>query len=89
MHLHVVEAGLRRSGLGTEFVRLLARAYFGALQLQRLLCEPNAFNVAPNRTLQAAGFRYLFTHMAQPSSINCPQVTTRWVLELLEFPDET
>jgi RimJ/RimL family protein N-acetyltransferase len=80
MHLHVLEAKLRSSGLGTQFVRLSARAYFKALELQRLFCEPNAFNVAPNRTLQRAGFRYLFTHEAQPSSINFPQITTRWVL---------
>jgi len=81
MHLHVVKAGLRKSGLGAQFVRLSARAYFDTLQLQRLLCEPNAFNVAPNRTLQAAGFRYLFTHKARPSSINFPQTTTRWELD--------
>jgi RimJ/RimL family protein N-acetyltransferase len=81
MHLHVVEAGLRSSGLGTQFVRLSAQAYFETLELQRLFCEPNAFNVAPNRTLQRAGFRYLFTHEAQPSSINYLQSTTRWVLD--------
>jgi RimJ/RimL family protein N-acetyltransferase len=81
MHLHVVEAGLRSNGLGTQFVRLSAQAYFTSLELQRLFCEPNAFNIAPNRTLQRAGFRYLFTHEAQPSSINFPQATTRWVLD--------
>jgi len=81
MHLHVVEAGLRSSGLGTQFVSLSAQAYFTALELQRLFCEPNAFNVAPNRTVQRVGFRYLFTHEAQPSSINFPQTTTRWVLD--------
>jgi RimJ/RimL family protein N-acetyltransferase len=81
MHLHVVEAGLRSSGLGTQFVRLSAQAYFETLELRRLFCEPNAFNVAPNRTLQRAGFRYLFTHESQPSSINFLQSTTRWVLD--------
>jgi RimJ/RimL family protein N-acetyltransferase len=86
MHLHVVEAELRRSGLGTQFVRLSAQAYFKDLELQRLFCEPNAFNVAPNRTLQRAGFRYLFTHEAQPSPINFPQTTTRWVLDQSPTP---
>jgi RimJ/RimL family protein N-acetyltransferase len=81
MHLNIVEAELRRRGLGTQFVRLSAQAYFEALELKRLFCEPNAFNVAPNRTLQRAGFRYLLTHESQPSSINFPQVTTRWVLD--------
>ena len=86
MHLHVVEENLRSTGLGTRFVRLSALAYFEALELKRLFCEPNAFNVAPNRTLQRAGFRYLFTHEAQPSSINFPQVTTRWVLDRPQVP---
>jgi RimJ/RimL family protein N-acetyltransferase len=81
MHLHLLEPHLRNTGLGTQFVKLSARAYFDALQLRRLYCEPNAFNVAPHRTLQRAGFRYLFTHEAQPAAINFPQVTTRWVLE--------
>jgi RimJ/RimL family protein N-acetyltransferase len=81
MHLHVVEEGLRNTGLGNQFVRLSAQAYFEALELKRLYCEPNAFNVAPNRTLQRAGFRYLFTHKAQPAAINFPQVTTRWILD--------
>ena len=79
MHLHVLEPRLRSTGLGTQFVTLSAQIYFEVLELRRLFCEPNAFNVAPNRTLQRAGFRYLFTHEAQPSSINFPQVTTRWV----------
>ncbi|HEY1650820.1 MAG TPA: GNAT family protein [Acidimicrobiales bacterium] len=86
MHLHVVEPGLRGTGLGAQFVRLSAQAYFEVLELQRLFCEPNAFNVAPNRTLQRAGFRYLFTHEAQPSPINFPQVTTRWVLDRFPVP---
>ncbi|HLX77551.1 MAG TPA: GNAT family protein [Acidimicrobiales bacterium] len=81
MHLHILDQENRKQGLGVEFVRESARLYFEALALERLFCEPNAFNVAPNRTLQRAGFRYLFTHEAQPSPINYPQVTTRWVLE--------
>jgi RimJ/RimL family protein N-acetyltransferase len=81
MHLHIVRAPQRRSGFGTEFVRQSAATYMRVLELQRLYCEPNAFNVAPNRTLQRAGFTYLFSHEAAPSSINFVQVTTRWVLD--------
>jgi RimJ/RimL family protein N-acetyltransferase len=81
MHLHILEKARRRSGLGTEFVRLSADEYFRTLELRRLFCQPNAYNVAPNRTLQRAGFRYCFTEEMQPSSINFPQPITRWVLE--------
>ncbi len=82
MHLHIVEPPDRRAGLGTEFVRLSAAHYFQVLELRRLFCQPNAFNVAPNRTLQRVGFRYVCTIAEmQPSSINFPQPLTRWVLE--------
>jgi RimJ/RimL family protein N-acetyltransferase len=81
MHLHIVSPEWRHQGLGTEFVKESARHYFRMLQLKRLYCEPNAFNAAPNRTLQRVGFRYLFTHEAQPNPINFHQATTRWMLE--------
>jgi len=81
MHLHIVDADRRRQGLGTQFVRLSAKAYFEIFELQRLFCEPNAVNVAPNRTLQRAGFRYVLSHACTPSPINFPQVTTQWVID--------
>ena len=71
----------RRNGLGVEFVKKSAKIYFAVLELERLFCEPNALNIAPNRTLQGAGFRYLFTHETTPSPISFPQIATRWVLE--------
>jgi RimJ/RimL family protein N-acetyltransferase len=55
--------------------------YSRALELRRLFCQPNAYNVAPNRTLQRVGFTYLSTEEMQPSFINFVQPVTRWVLE--------
>jgi RimJ/RimL family protein N-acetyltransferase len=81
MHLHILDADRRRRGLGTRFVRLSATEYFDVLELERLYCEPNALNVAPNRTLQRAGFRYDLSHQCTPGPLNFPQVTTRWVLD--------
>lgn len=81
MHLHILRPDRRRSGLGTQFVRQSAAAYFEALQLSRLYCQPNAFNTAPNRTLQNAGFRYQFTAELAPSPMNFRQPVTRWLFE--------
>lgn len=81
MHLHILEPSRRRRGLGTEFVRRSSALYLEAFDLERLFCEPNAFNVAPNRTLQRAGFSYVLSHETTPGPINFHQVTTRWVLE--------
>jgi RimJ/RimL family protein N-acetyltransferase len=81
MHLHIAEEPRRRQGLGTEFVRLSVDEYFRALELKRLFCQPNAYNVAPNRALQRAGFRYVYSAEMAPTVINPPQPITRWVIE--------
>lgn len=79
MHLHIVDPGHRAVGLGTQFVRLTAAHYCDALRLTRLYCEPNAFNLAPNRTLQSAGFRYVRSRRCRPAPINTYQTTTIWL----------
>ncbi len=81
MHLHIISPELRHKGFGVPFVKESARYYFRMLQLHRLYCEPNAFNTAPNRALQRAGFQYQFTHEARPGPINFHQTTTRWMME--------
>jgi RimJ/RimL family protein N-acetyltransferase len=81
MHLHIVDPTNRQAGYGVECVKQTVRLYFDALKLERLFCEPNAFNAAPNRTLQKAGFRYVKTHQTVPGQLNYHQPVTRWVLE--------
>jgi RimJ/RimL family protein N-acetyltransferase len=81
MHLHVIDPERRRRGLGVEAVRKSVALYFELLRLRTLFCEPNAFNVAPNRTLQRAGFKYLKTHMTVPGPLNYHQAVTRWAIE--------
>ena len=81
MHLHVVGSDDRGRGVGSECVRRSVEIYFERLKLKHLFCEPNAFNVAPNRTLQKAGFKYLKTYMTVPGPMNYHQAVTRWVME--------
>lgn len=81
LHLHLLEAERRRRGLGAPFVRLSAARFVEMFALRRLLSEPNALNVAPNRTLQRAGFRYVGTHETTPGPFNPRQPVTRWVLD--------
>jgi RimJ/RimL family protein N-acetyltransferase len=81
MHLHIFEPEQRKTGNGTFFVRESAKIYFDTLRIGRLYCEPNALNVAPNRTLQAAGFKYVKTHETVPGPLNFHQPVTRWMLE--------
>jgi RimJ/RimL family protein N-acetyltransferase len=81
MHLHIADSSLRERGIGTECVRQSAQLYFQTLRLRQLFCEPNAFNVAPNRTLQKAGFKYVKTHMTVPGPLNFHQAVNRWVMD--------
>jgi RimJ/RimL family protein N-acetyltransferase len=81
MHLHVVDPTRRNQEFGVECVRRSANLYFERLNLKRLFCEPYAFNVAPNRTLQRAGFKYVKTYMTVPGPLNFRQAVTRWVME--------
>ncbi|CCE08618.1 conserved hypothetical protein [Bradyrhizobium sp. STM 3843] len=81
MHLHVTEPELRQQGIGAECVRRSVDIYFRTFELKQLFCEPNAFNVGPNRTLQKAGFRYLKTYKTVPGYLNYHQAVTRWVIE--------
>ena len=62
-------------------MRLSAARFVELFALRRLLSEPNAFNVAPNRALQRAGFRYVCTHETTPGPYNPHQPVTRWVLD--------
>ena len=81
MHLHIVDPERRRRGTGVECVRRSVDLYFDRLKLKSLLCEPNALNVAPNRTLQKAGFKYVKTYMTVPGWLNFHQPVTRWMIE--------
>ena len=81
MHLHLIEPTQRQRGIGAQCVRLSVDLYFRALDLKQLLCEPNAFNTGPNRTLQRAGFKYVKTHMTVPGPLNYHQPVNRWLFE--------
>jgi RimJ/RimL family protein N-acetyltransferase len=81
MHLHITDASQRKQGIGVECVRLTVGLYFQRLELKQLYCEPNAFNTAPNRALQKAGFKYVKTHMTVPGPLNFHQAVNRWMID--------
>jgi RimJ/RimL family protein N-acetyltransferase len=81
MHLHVVVPELRQRGVGAACVRRTVDIYFRTFALKQLFCEPNAYNVAPNRTVQKAGFKYVKTYKTVPGPLNYHQAVTRWVIE--------
>jgi RimJ/RimL family protein N-acetyltransferase len=84
-HLHILQPERRQRGLGVPFVRLSATRFVEMFALRRVVSEPNAFNTAPNRTLQRAGWRYDRTYVTTPGPINVEQPVTRWVLDATDL----
>jgi RimJ/RimL family protein N-acetyltransferase len=80
MHLHIFDSRRRQQGHGAALVRQTARLYFDTLRIETLYCEPYALNIAPNRTLQKAGFKYVMTHECVPGPLNFHQPVNRWRL---------
>ena len=66
MHLHITDPTLRQQGFGAALVSQSVDIYFRELKIRQLFCEPNAFNIGPNRTLQRSGFKYVKTYKTVP-----------------------
>ncbi|HSB95538.1 MAG TPA: GNAT family protein [Spongiibacteraceae bacterium] len=79
-HLHIAKPEFRNSGNGAFFVKNSVGLCFEKFELNTLFSEPYAFNTAPNRTLQKAGFKYLKTHETIPGPINFLQPVNTWAL---------
>ncbi|TMC90681.1 MAG: GNAT family N-acetyltransferase [Chloroflexi bacterium] len=80
IHLHLWNSQLRRAGLGTEFVRRSASFYFERFNLKRLVCEPWAGNLAPNRVLEKLGFAFVGRYRTAPGVIAYEQDVNRYEL---------
>ena len=80
MHLHLWKNGMRKSGLGMNFLKMTIPQYFEKFELKKLICEPYSENIAPNRTLQKLGFDLIRTYETTPGSINFRQLVNRYEL---------
>ena len=70
MHLHVWNPQLRQNGLGTQFLKKTIPLYFKNLELKKLICQPYAKNISPNKTLQKVGFNFVKNYKTVPGPIN-------------------
>lgn len=80
MHLHLWERERRNSGLGLALLKQTIPWYFNTFELEKLVCEPFAYNEAPNKTLQKLGFTLLRTYETTPGPINFHQLVNRYEL---------
>ncbi|WP_432412476.1 hypothetical protein [Rasiella sp. SM2506] len=49
MHLHLWQSTFKQRNLGFQFLQKSIPVYFKSFELEKLYCEPNANNTAPNR----------------------------------------
>jgi RimJ/RimL family protein N-acetyltransferase len=85
MHLHLWFPSERKKGIGTELVKLSIRHYFGTLKLKTLWCEPHALNVAPNKTLEKAGFKFVKEYVTIPGFVCYEQPVKQWKMSYEDF----
>ena len=78
MHLHLWENATRKKGLGFEFVKRTVPYYFQNFKLEKLICEPMANNIAPNKIMKRIGFDFIKEYETIPGWINFKQLVARY-----------
>lgn len=80
MHLHMWESNKRQKGMGFKFVEKCVAIYFNTFKLKKLICEPYAQNLAPNKVLKKIGFKFIKRYETIPGSISFVQFVNRYEL---------
>lgn len=80
MHLHMWSDAKRQKGLGLAFVKQCIPLYFKIFQLNKLLCEPYAENIAPSKILLKTGFEFIRTYETIPGWISFKQFVNSYEL---------
>lgn len=81
IHLHLYDATLRRSGIGTDLFKKSIDFYFDFFKLKRIICEPFCENPSPNRLLTKLGFKLKKRYTTIPTPISFEQEVNRYELE--------
>jgi len=85
MHLHLWKKDIRKSGLGTELVKMTLPYFFNNMNLKILYCEPYSLNPAPNKTLTKVGFEFVKENITIPGFLNFEQKVNLWKLTCEKF----
>lgn len=81
MHLHIWKPEDRKSGYGTELIKLTLPYFFNNMQLKKIYCQPYALNGAPNKTLYKVGFKFVKEYITTPGAITFEQPVNLWEIE--------
>ena len=81
MHLHLWDNDKRKRGLGVDYLKQTIPYYFRNFKLNKLICQPSAENIAPNKVLKNIGFELVRTYDTTPGWINFHQTVNRYELK--------
>ena len=87
MHLHLWKSQSRKSGLGIEYVKQSIPLYFKNFKLKKLICEPYAKNIAPNKVLHKLGFEFIRAYETIPGGISFRQTVNRYEMTKERFEE--
>ena len=85
MHLHMWQSENRKKGAGSEFVKMSIPYFYKKLELEKIVCEPYALNIAPHRTIEKLGFTFIKEYTCIPGSLSFEQSVKRWELLKTDF----
>ncbi len=85
MHLHLWKDQKRKKGLGLDFLNQTIPIYFTKFKLKKIICEPYALNLAPNKILKKVGFQFVRNYETVPGEINFYQAVNRYELTIAQF----
>lgn len=85
IHLHNFFPEQRGKGFGTRLLLLSMMRFTELFQLKKIICEPEANNPHPNRTLQRLGFQPVRTYQTTPSVICHACTVNRYEIDTSEL----
>lgn len=85
MHLHLWNYKARKKGIGTTLVKMTLPLFFDTLKLKKIYSEPYALNIAPNKTLERAGFSFVKELITIPGWLNFEQPVKLWELSVDDY----
>ncbi|GAA4822964.1 GNAT family N-acetyltransferase [Algivirga pacifica] len=85
MHLHLWHSADRHKGFGLELLKFSLSFFFSSFQLDKLICEPYALNLPPNKVLEKVGFNFIRKYTTTPNNFTFEQEVNRWELSKEQF----
>ncbi|TYP96042.1 RimJ/RimL family protein N-acetyltransferase [Tenacibaculum adriaticum] len=86
MHLHIWNSENTKKGVGMNLLKLTIPMYFKVLKIEKLFCQPYAYNPAPNKVIPRLGFDFVKKHKPIPVGwIHLDDDMNRYVLSKEKF----